>query len=888
MEYIRGQSLSAYLSDKGLSIDETLRLFQQICAAVNYAHQRGVIHRDLKPGNIRIDANSEPHVLDFGLAKAAGSDLTDGVPVTVTGEFMGTLAYASPEQTKGDPNLIDIRTDVYSLGVILYEMLTGKYPYPVVGQMAAVLRNIAEAEPKKPSTIRRQINDEVETIVLKALAKEKDRRYQSAETLARDVGHYLNGEPIDAKRASTWYVIRKSLRRYRLAVAVATAFVLLLAAGVIVSTTLYYQAKAAGDAEAEHRRIAEGAEREQSRARQEAEAARAAEEEQRKLAEENEQRARDNETLALKRADETAQLAEFQASMLSGIDAEEMGRTILQELREQVRAGLERTRVEDDNGQMRKRTADEINAAVAQFDKAVEPANPTDVAREMMDISVLRPAAESIQEGFADQPLVQAQLLETIATVYMSFGLHDLAEPHLRQVLDTRRRVLRDGHPDVAVSLNNVAFLLQARGDYAGAEPLYREALALYRTLLGDEHADVAIGLNNLATLLYARGDYAGAEPLFREALALRRKLLGSDHPDVALSANNLASLLHDKGEYAAAEPLYREALSLNRKLLGDEHPHVASALNNLSDLLRAKGDYTEAEILCRQALTLARKLLGDEHPDVAQSMNNLAFLLYSKGEYVAAEALYREALALYRKLLGDEHPDVALTLSNLAVLMDAKGDHDGAAALHREVLTRRRKLLGEDHPQVAASLSNLAASLRRSGDYEAAEPLQREALALSRKLLGGEHPEVATTLNNLAVLLHAKGDYVGAEPLYREALTIRQKKLPPASLDTADSRLALGRVLTELGRYPEAESLLIAAEQAYAQSSTASRRSIERALRDLVELYDTWHKAEPGEGHNAKAAKWLAKLEQWQATTQPTTTQPVASRLAPQTKGTP
>ncbi len=172
MEHIHGQSLDAYLSNTNLSIDETLRLFAQICAAVNYAYQRGVIHRDLKPGNIRIDANGEPHILDFGLAKAAGSDLTDGVPVTVTGEFMGTLAYASPEQTKGDPNLIDIRTDVYSLGVILYEMLTGKYPYEVVGQMAEVLKNIAEAEPKKPSTIRRQINDEVETIVLKALSKD--------------------------------------------------------------------------------------------------------------------------------------------------------------------------------------------------------------------------------------------------------------------------------------------------------------------------------------------------------------------------------------------------------------------------------------------------------------------------------------------------------------------------------------------------------------------------------------------------------------------------------------------------------------------------------------------------------------------------------------------
>jgi tetratricopeptide (TPR) repeat protein len=228
MEYIHGKQLDAYLASSPRCVDETLRLFQKICTAVSYAHQRGVIHRDLKPGNIRIDANGEPHVLDFGLAKSAGPDLQGGAPVTVTGQFMGTLAYASPEQTKADPNLVDIRTDIYSLGVVLYEMLTGMYPYEVAGQLADVLRNIAETEPKKPSSVRSQVNDEVETIVLKALAKDRDRRYQSTEALARDIEHYLAGEPIDAKRDSTWYVIRKSLRRYRRDVSVATAFVLLL------------------------------------------------------------------------------------------------------------------------------------------------------------------------------------------------------------------------------------------------------------------------------------------------------------------------------------------------------------------------------------------------------------------------------------------------------------------------------------------------------------------------------------------------------------------------------------------------------------------------------------------------------------------------------------
>ena len=278
MEYIHGQSLDTHLSNNNLSIDETLRLFQKICSAVNYAHQRGVIHRDLKPGNIRIDAQGEPHVLDFGLAKAAGSDLSSGIPVTMTGEFMGTLAYASPEQTKGDPGLIDIRTDVYSLGVILYEMLTGKYPYLVVGQMAEVLRNIAEAEPNKPSTIRRQINNEVETIVLKALSKERERRYQSAENLAQDIEHYLAGDPIDAKRDSGLYVLKKQLKRYWLPAAVGAAFILLLA-GSTVALSIMYQNQSRARKEAVQARTDAIAERDK------AETARRAESQQRDIAE---------------------------------------------------------------------------------------------------------------------------------------------------------------------------------------------------------------------------------------------------------------------------------------------------------------------------------------------------------------------------------------------------------------------------------------------------------------------------------------------------------------------------------------------------------------------------------------------------------------------------
>ena len=220
MEYVHGRPADVYVEETKPSIDETLRLFAKICAAVNYAHQQGVIHRDLKPGNILIDAEGEPHILDFGLAKAAGPGLLDGgVPVTVTSEFMGTLAYASPEQTKGDPSLVDIRTDVYSLGVVLYKMLTGAYPYDLSDKLAELLENITEAKPQKPSSLRRELGDEIDTIVLTALAKDKERRYQTAGELGRDVERFLQGQTIEARRDSLSYMLRirgrAFVQRYR-------------------------------------------------------------------------------------------------------------------------------------------------------------------------------------------------------------------------------------------------------------------------------------------------------------------------------------------------------------------------------------------------------------------------------------------------------------------------------------------------------------------------------------------------------------------------------------------------------------------------------------------------------------------------------------------------
>ncbi len=262
MQYVEGLRLDDYIATSKPSIEQTLQLIGKICEAVNYAHQRGVIHRDLKPSNIIVDSNGDPHVLDFGLAKLADPSTPEhSVPslVSLAGQLMGTLAYMSPEQATGSNQDIDIRTDVYSLGVILYQALTGRFPYEVVGSVTDVVDNILNIEPARPSKIRAGINDEVETIVLKCLSKERERRYQTAGEVARDIGHYLTGEPIEAKGDSGLYVLKKTLRRYRIPIFIAVGFVVVLTVGLAAIWGLYLRAEAATRVEAEQRRLADEA-----------------------------------------------------------------------------------------------------------------------------------------------------------------------------------------------------------------------------------------------------------------------------------------------------------------------------------------------------------------------------------------------------------------------------------------------------------------------------------------------------------------------------------------------------------------------------------------------------------------------------------------------------
>ncbi|MFH0981735.1 MAG: serine/threonine-protein kinase [Planctomycetota bacterium] len=702
MDYIAGQPLDVYMASGPRTIDETLRLFAKICEAVNAAHLRGIIHRDLKPSNIRVDAGGQPHILDFGLAKLAtplASSAADGVdgglPVmTLTGQFVGSLPWASPEQAEAQPSKIDVRTDVYSLGVILYQMLTSRFPYEVVGNMRDVLDRIMRAQPVRPSVIRKQINDEVETIVLKSLQKERERRYQSAGELARDIQHYLAGEPIEAKRDSYGYVVRKMLRRYRMPIAVALLFAGILLGSTIALAVMY---------------------RRQTHDRAQAEAAR---------------------RLAEARANETEQVADFQARMLQEIDIEAMGRGLIQHLRKQVRAGLERQAL-GGGSDRRRRTPEQVETALGAFDESVSPANPADTARAVLDEYVLKRASDTVEKTFGGQPLVQAAVYGAIGRTYQALGLYDAAEAALRKTVDIRAQTPGGEPAEMAGSLFDLASLLRATNDLAGAEAAAREALAIYRARFGNEYPDVAASLNDLAMVLMTKGDFAGAEPLLREALALNRKIWGDDTTNAAANLNNLAVVLRGQGDLAGAEAMLREALALCRGQRGDEHPDVASALNNLAGLLQAKGEFAGAEPLFRQALAINRKSWGDEHPTVATSLMNLATLLQAQGDYAEAEALYREAAPLCRRLFGDTHPDTARCLFGFGMLLAERGDYAGAERQLREALAIWRAQLPAAHVNIFRAQVELGVALAGLARFAESEPFLLEGYAGYQDSLG-------------------------------------------------------------------------------------------------------------------------------------------------------
>ena len=684
MELVRGQTLGNYMRGRAGAMDTReirfrLRLFQSICAAVNYAHQRGVIHRDLKPSNIIVSdvdgaersgtlsgALPEIKILDFGLARITDSDVEAATAISEIGVIKGTLPYMSPEQTRGNPAEVDVRSDVYSLGVLLYEMLTGARPYDTHNtSIMEAVRVICEQPPlslrqawKGPGTP----DQDLLTITGKALEKEADRRYGSAAALAEDIERYLDSRPITARAPSSIYQLSKFARRNRTLVIGAAATLVALIAGVIASTTF-------GLREATQRRAAEQAQK------------------------------------------DTQAVAEFQESMLTEIDAQKMGRRLSDDLATRI-------------GEARREagaTPAQVAGALAGFRASMDEINTTDAALRVIDENILERALQTARTRFAKQPVLQAQLLRSIASTYFKIGLYDKVEAPLLAA-----RALYDsaaGPTNIATlqTVRQLAELYNISGRNDEAEPLFATALAGFRRTLGAEDREVWQTMNSMALIYNDTGRAASAESLYAIALAGQQKQFGDDDIGTVTIQHNFAWVLTEDNKFAKAESLSIIALAARRRLLGNEHPETMSSVNNLAVLYVKTNQLDKAEPLYREDFETSRRLLGEEHPDLLVSMTNLGRFYNRVHKYREAEALLTKALITSRKVLPLGFIGTGITaLASGEALIGLERYHDAEPRLleAHKILSALR---GPDDPGVQRAVTALVEVYTKTGATAAA-----------------------------------------------------------------------------------------------------------------------------------------------------------------------
>jgi serine/threonine protein kinase len=784
MELIQGDPLLEYVDTHQLNTRQRLNLIAKVCDAVHHAHQRGVIHRDIKPGNILVDESGQPKILDFGVARATDSDARM-THQTDLGQIVGTLAYMSPEQVLGDPVELDTRSDVYALGVVLYQVLSGRLPYKISTRLPEAVRTIREEEPSPLRTISGVYRGDIETIVGKALEKDKTRRYSSAAEMAADIRRYLQDEPIMARPTSTIYQLQKFARRHNaLVLGIAAVFVVLIA-GVIAST------------------------REAARANNEAATSRAISE------------FLQNDLLA-------QASAANQAEPNNNPDPDLKVRTALDRAASRIGGRFDKqptveSAIRDTIGQ-------------TYMDLGLYPEARTQLERALdlqrRVLGVKNPETLKTMYRMGNVALLQ--------------GNYPEAEMLLGQTLGIQRRELGPEHPDTLLSTDALANVYWRLSKYPQAESLYSETLAIQRRLLGAENPDTLKSMHDLAVVYGEEGKYAQAEALENTTLEIRRRVQGPEHPQTLTSMDNLASVYYAQGKYAETEGLESQTLEIRRHVQGPEHPQTLASMTNLASVYYAQGKYAEAEALHSQSLEITRRIFGPENPETLMALNDLANVYLAQGKYSQAEALYSQTLEIQRRVLGAQHPDTLASVTNLAAAYAAQDKYAQAEPLFQQNLETERRVLGPEHPDFLGTVSDVASMYQRQGKYAQAEIYATQALDGRRHALGSEDSQTMSSAADLALAYLSQREFAKSEPLARESLEFCQKK-QPEDWQRFRAESLVGASLAGQKNYAEAEPILLEGYEGMVEGKEKIAKpdwyNLDLARDWLIELYQAWGK---------------------------------------------